>query len=118
MSDFVQWYVVCIGTGLLNKASYGVVEADQVLTGYSEHKHRLRSEILADLERGVGYATAQVTPESDARRLGGFQVIPGARIHRVRAAKGPGEWISTDPNETTGDNLGNLPWCDQVIVKT
>jgi hypothetical protein len=115
MSDFVQWYVVCIGNDLLEKASYGVVEADQVLTGYSEHTHRLRSEILADLERGVGYATAQVKPETDARRRGSSQVVPGARIHRVRELKGPGEWLSTDPNETTRDNLGNLPWCDQVV---
>jgi hypothetical protein len=115
MPNFVQWYVVCVGTGLFEKASYGFVEADQVLTGYSGHEHRLRSEILADLERGVGYATARVTPETDARRRGSPQVIPGARIHRVRALKGPGEWISTDPNETMSDNLGNLPWCDQVV---
>jgi hypothetical protein len=113
--DSVRWYVVCVGTGLFEKASYGVVEADQVLTGYSGHRHRLRSEILADLERGVGYATAQVTPETDARWRGSSKVVPGARIHPVRAPKGSGEWLSTDPNETTGDNLGNLPWCDQVV---
>jgi len=114
MSDFVQWYVVCIGTSL-ETDSYGVVEADQVLTGYSGHTHRLRSEILADLERGVGYATARVTPDTDVRRRGSYQVIAGARIHLVRASKSPGEWLSTDPNETTRDNLGNLPWCDQVL---
>jgi hypothetical protein len=115
MTDFISWYVVCVGTGLLEVASYGVVDANQVLTGYSGDVHRLWSEILADLARGVGYATARVERETDARRRGSYQVIPGARIHRVRAIKGQGEWLSTDPNETTRDNLGKLPWCDQVL---
>lgn len=109
-TDTVTWYVVCLDTKL-GEDSYGVVEAPQVLTGYGKHEHRLRSEILADLEKGVGYATARVTPAGD----GSAKVVPGVRIHRVRPPKGPGEWITTNPNDTTRDNLGNLPWCDQVV---
>ncbi len=35
---------------------------------------------------------------------GGAKVVPGARIHPVRAPKGDGHWISTNPNQTTRDN--------------
>jgi hypothetical protein len=59
----------------------------------------------------VGYATATVLREGD----GSVKVVRGARIHAVRAPKGEGHWITTNPNDTTRDNLGNLPWCDQVV---
>jgi hypothetical protein len=106
-------FVVCLLQPVewRDESTYGVVDALQVAAGYTSHEHLSRAQIVAEIKDGVEYWTARVVRD----KKGSVNVVIGARIHHVHGREHNQDWITTNPNDTTRDNLDRLRWCDEVI---
>ncbi|WP_437523412.1 DUF3892 domain-containing protein [Sorangium sp. So ce726] len=85
----------------------GVVDAEQVITGYSAQLRKtwLRQDVLDAIERGVIFYTAYRKPDGK----GAEKLLMGELVRGVPTVGA--QYLRTDGNSRLEDNLGNLPAC-------